>query len=105
MPPAIVLPVKVSALGSEIVGLPETPSPFDSATSLAVPVIVRTAHVPDPVRAMTPVDESAARQSRSASHAWTADPIVRPNAVRAADAVAALVPPFEMERGDVPGPV
>ena len=54
VPPVIVLPVKVKAEGSEIVGLPATPSPLVSVISLAVPVIVRTAAVSVAVRATMP---------------------------------------------------
>jgi hypothetical protein len=43
MPPVTVLPVKVSAAGSENVWLPETPLPLATVISLAVPVAVRKA--------------------------------------------------------------
>ena len=73
VPPVIVLPVKVSALGSEATGLPATPSPFAIEISFAVPVMVRAATAPGPVRTIMPFEPSAASASRSASHACTAD--------------------------------
>lgn len=53
-PPMIVLPVKVSALGRLIGGLPETPVPFVTVTSFAVPVRGRPTKVPAAVWVRSP---------------------------------------------------
>lgn len=70
VPPVTVLPVKVSAVGREIVGTPAAPSPFVTVTSFAVPVRVRLVKVSAAVCVRSPaVEFSAARAVRVASSA------------------------------------
>ncbi len=66
-----------SVASREMVGLPETPSPFVTVTCDAVPVIVRSAHVSVAVRAGMPVEarpSSAARSFASAKVGLPATP-------------------------------
>lgn len=69
VPPVMVFPVNVMALGSDRVGFPETPSPLLTVSSFAVPVMVRAEPVPDPVLAQIPFVEFDASAARSESYA------------------------------------
>src|SRR6266700_4701394 len=64
VPPVTVLPVNVSADGSDSVGLPATPSPLVEVISFAVPVTVRCAYWPAPVRPSMPVEANPVMLSR-----------------------------------------
>ncbi len=75
----------------EIVGFPATPLPFATAIG-EVPMIVRSAYVPAPVRTRTPVPARAEMDVRSASRGCP------PRLLSAPPAVEEPVPPFAIGR-------